>query len=215
MTRISFAVTLLLSVYISQGQVFKIQAGTSLSSLDWNIITNNYKIPGNRIVGQSIFFGFDYAEKRSFNLSRNIGSIRKGSRQKGFIIDSFGNVIERKNIPFALDYLTLNTTLDLKYPIKDKVVPFISIGPRIDYIISTSDNFKALKDMDELNMFSCGINLGIGIKYQFSRFQIGMRGDYLYNFNKISDYYNPIDLTGLKVSDNTFLLNTFLGYRLK
>ena len=82
MTRISFAVTLLLSVYISQGQVFKIQAGTSLSSLDWNIITNNYKIPGNRIVGQSIFFGFDYAEKRYFNLSSNIGTIRKGSRQK-------------------------------------------------------------------------------------------------------------------------------------
>ena len=205
--------TLLLGLcFLMKGQVLKIQVGISNSSLDWELGNNSFKIYDEKITGHSIFIGLDYLEKKYFNLSSNIGIISKGGSGFRFYVDPFGMPLISTNEKATIDYLSFNNTIDIKFPIKEKIFPFLSIGPRIDYLISSNNNFKYNTTNYTLNKFSLGLNMGAGIKYQFSRFQIGVRGDYLVNLNKISDYNNFSRTQEIK--DNTFLVNTVIGIKL-
>ena len=59
----------------------------------------------------------------------------------------------------------MNSTIDFKYAIKEKVVPYISIGPRIDFLISYSDDFQGLDAMNEvINFFRLTIGAGSDMK---------------------------------------------------
>lgn len=194
-----------------KGQVLKIQVGISNSSLDWELGNNSLKIYDEKIKGHCLFIGLDYLEKKYFNLSSNIGFIRKGGRGFRFYVDPFGMPLIGTKEKATIDYLSFINIVDIKYPIKEKIIPYLSIGPRVDYMISSNNNFKNTTTNYTMNKFSFGLNLCVGIKYQFSRFQIGVRGDYLVNFNKISSSNNNISQ---EIKDNTFLVNTVIGIKL-
>lgn len=196
------------------GQVLKVQVGISGSSLNWKILNGAVKIYDQKLTGHSIFIGLDYLHKKHFNLSGNIGTIRKGGVSDDiFFTDPYGMPQIGKKQRAALDYLSLNTTLDFKYPINKKIFPFVSFGPRVDYLIANSDHFSSLKELNELNKLSYGVNIGTGIKYQFSGIELGIRGDYLLNFDNIADYNTASSRQQIK--DHTFLLNLTLGFKLK
>jgi hypothetical protein len=83
----------------------------------------------------------------------------------------------------------------------------LSAGPRIDFLTSA----KWDGDGDEItgnNTINIGMILGGGIKSNFGRFQLGIRGDYFLNFNSI---YNS---DHVDVNDRTFNLSFFVGYRI-
>ena len=105
-------------------------------------------------------------------------------------------------------------TLDLKYPIKEKIIPFISFGPRFDYLIGYTKQFNALNEVDVLKNYSIGLILGGGVKYDLSRIQIGLRADYYLNFDKIADWPAQTGNLGGKVKDKTMILNLMIGYKL-
>ena len=202
----------------ANGQLLKFQAGVSGSSLDWKIVNGTVQQYKQKITGHSIFIGLDYLQKKYFNLSSNIGILRKGGEEDNiFFTDPFGQPLIGEKQKATLDYLSINTTFDLKYPIKEKLFPFVSLGPRLDYLTSNNDRFNSLKEAKELNKFSYGINMGAGFQYQFLRFRIGIRGDYLLNLNHISDYTvtNMMRDERIQVKDKTFIGNLFLGVKLK
>ena len=62
-------------VILLNGQTIKIQGGTSISKLDWQ---NANQLNNKKLIGHSVFAGLDYFDKQYFNLSSNIGLIRKG-----------------------------------------------------------------------------------------------------------------------------------------
>ncbi len=106
-----------------------------------------------------------------------------------------------QGIKATLDYLSLNTTFDFQFPIEDKVIPFISFGPRVDLLLNS---------ISEYNKFNYGLLLGGGLKYPLSdKLQLGLRADYYLNLRDISK-------TGQNrtISDKTFTTNLVLGYRL-
>jgi len=117
----------------------------------------------------------------------------------------------------TLDYLSLNTMPDSKFPINETLLPFVSFGARLDFLISNSTNFNWLKDTKELNKLSYGINIGAGIKYQFLQFQISTRGDYLLNLNNVSDYNETkgSQVERIQLKAKTFLANLFFNFKLK
>ena len=210
--------TLLAFTCFAYGQTFKFQAGISSSSLNWKTVDRTEQMHSQKITGYSLFFGLDYLQKKYFNLSSNVGIIRKGGEDADiFSVDPLGQPLLAQRQKAFLNYLSVNTTLDLKYPVKEKLFPFVSFGPRIDYLISNNSYFNFLKETKELNKLSYGINLGAGIKYQFSRFQIGIRGDYLLNFKNISDYIvtTSFDIERRQLKDKTFLANVTFDYKLK
>ena len=206
----------LIIAIIINGQTIKIQGGTSISRLDWqlrNINTESfYKDP---LIGYSFFAGLDYLDKHYFNLSSNIGMIRKGGKSETQLTFSEG---EQTGITFiskpTLDYLSVNTMIDLKYPIK-QFSPFISFGPRIDYLLSSSDHFDVIDGYDGLNTFSVGLLLGGGLKYDIYNFQFGIRADYYVDFTKVADWTIPSTGNGGEISVHTITINLTIGYKLK
>jgi hypothetical protein len=191
------SIALLISV-LSFGQTLKIQSGVSISTIDMQTSgsTTGLTKENKRLVAYSFFVGMDYLQHKNFNLSSNIGMLRKGGQSMFYTNWGYG-----QGIKATLDYLSLNTTFDFQLPIEDKVIPFISFGPRVDVL---------LNPISEYNSFNYGLLLGGGLKYPLSdKLQLGLRADYYLNLRDISK-------TGQTrtVSDKTFTTNLVLGYRL-
>lgn len=205
--------TLMLSVNLF-GQTIKIQGGTTYSYLVWPSILN-ISFYDKPFLGCSGLIGLDYCNRNVFNLSSNIGLVQKGGKDKITVVDSQGNAINDIILNAYLDYLLMNSTIDFKYAIKEKVVPYISFGPRIDFLISYSDAFKGLDAMNELNKISLGLTIGAGIRYEMLKFQIGLKGEYFLNFNKIADWPASTGNLGGSISDRTMMVNLTVGYKLE
>ncbi|MCD4665529.1 MAG: outer membrane beta-barrel protein, partial [Bacteroidales bacterium] len=138
-----------------------------------------------------------------------------GGKEKVIETNAQGEpVVERIN-KANLDYLSVNTTLDIKFPVKDQLFPFISIGTRFDYLINHSQEFDGLKELDEQSQFSYGFILGGGIKYQISKIQFGLRGDYYLNLKKIAEWPAEPENLGGEISDKTIIINLIVGYIIK
>ncbi len=198
MKRLALVSIALLIAGVSFGQVLKIQSGVSISNIDIQTSGNsdNLTQDNKRLVGYSFFVGMDYLQHKNFNLSSNIGMLRKGGQALLYSNWGYG-----QGIKATLDYLSLNTTCDFQFPIDDKITPYISFGPRVDVLLNS---------ISEYNKINYGLLLGGGLKYDISnKLQLGLRVDYYLNFKDISK-------TGQTrtVSDKTFTTNLVLGYRL-
>ena len=213
----------------ANGQIIKIQGGTSISTLDWK--WKGVGMPSlfnERLIGYSIFAGIDYFDKQYFNLSSNIGMIRKGGEDEIQLSDAHGSPIGTLIDKATLDYLSVNTTIDFKYRIKETLSPFISIGPRFDYLLNSGHHFDGPKEFDVppkefngLKNTSIGLILGGGLKYDLSNLQLGLRADYYLDFSKVADWTIENTVNGVntvgggEISVNTFTINLTIGYRLK
>ena len=211
-----FLIGLLISIS-TFGQIIKIQSGTSFSKLDWRVKGINVDpFYDETLIGYSFFAGIDYFDNQFYNLSSNIGMIRKGGKSEVQLIDRYGELIGQTiTAKPSLDYLSINTTIDLKYRIKEMFSPFVSLGPRFDYLFSNSKHFDGLEELDELKISSIGLILGGGLKYDISNIQFGLRADYYLDFTKIADWTIQNTGKGGEVTVNTFTINLTFGYRLK
>jgi hypothetical protein len=188
----------LLVTVLSFGQTLKIQSGVSISNIyiQTSGSSDNLTQDNKRLVGYSFFVGMDYLQHKNFNLSSNIGMLRKGGQSMFYSTWGYG-----QGIKATLDYLSLNTTCDFQFPIEDKITPYISFGPRVDVL---------LNPISEYSSINYGLLIGGGLKYPLSdKLQLGLRADYYLNLRDISK-------TGQArtVSDKTFTTNLVLGYRL-
>jgi hypothetical protein len=216
MKRYIVALYLFFLIPFSFGQTLKIQTGISISKLFFDNSLTKESDFNNKVNSFTGLIGVEYLNFKYFNLSSNIGYNKKGGKEVFEVIDPEGNSLGNKEVIIRLDYLTLNTTINFKLPIKNKLFPFIEIGPRIDYLFSYSDdvNFiKGFEDNDKLNKVIYGAIVGGGLKYSLHRFQIGLVAEYYLNFNKMADY-SALDIN-IELYDRTYTLNLLLGYKLK
>jgi len=209
---------LTLTIFVN-GQIMKIQRGTAFSQLDLklDLIDGGVYRNNETMIGYSIFAGIDYLDKKYFNLSSNIGMIRKIGR--GAEPHNYGddfNLSFGLSEKLSLDYLSLNTSMDLKYPIK-KISPFLSFGPRFDYLLHSSNNQPYTQsNFDDIKNASFGLILGGGLKYNVSKLQFGLRADYYFDFSKRIAVWPYFDSEGgCDILVNVFTINLSIGYRLK
>ena len=214
MKKIGLLLIGLIITIFANGQIVKIQGGTSISKLEWKL-NDAVAFFEKTLIGYSIFAGIDYFDKQYFNFSSNIGMVRKGGKEKIQLFDQYGSPLNTLIEKATLDYFSMNTTVDLKYRIKETISPFISFGPRFDYLLNCNKHIDALRESDEFKSTSIGLILGGGLKYDISNLQFGLRADYYLDFTKIADW--PIENTESRgeVSVNTFTVNLTVGYKLK
>ncbi len=216
-----FVIGLLLSS-ITFGQVINLQTGVSVSKLDWQAGILDENMFNRPLVRPTILVGLDYFDHTYFNLSSNMGIIQKGGKGEIKLVNELGVDKGTSTITEIFNYYTFNTAIEFKYPIQKKIFPFISIGARADVIFGNHSSFDfdkkniSVYDRDDFdkNRFNYGVNLGGGIKYHFSKLQIGLRSDYYFNFRNIADRPKKDDMGSLKIKDNTFTVNFVVGYKL-
>ena len=124
--------------------------------------------------------------------------------------------ISNTDVSSTLNYISFNTLFVGKLPVGKRLVPFIQAGPRIDYMLGYSetgfDMMGQFQDLDILNKYCYGADLGAGVDIHLNRVKIGLGFDYLLNFNKIVDHTSTNGVT-TRLTDHTWLLNAQVGYR--
>jgi hypothetical protein len=96
--------------------------------------------------------------------------------------------------------LGINTTLKAKYQIAN-FLPFIYIGPRIDFLLSSTQSSNNYKD------FNYGFDCGIGLTYNLID-NLFLISDFGFGFrvNEIANYVKP---------SGNILIDFGLGYKFK
>lgn len=204
----------LLSLKMSFGQVLHVQLGPTISNLEWSVENIRRIGQDKTLTGKSAFIGLDYLNSRHFNLSTNIGYLQKGDKSDIAYIKGEGDILIFPQITALFEYFSVNTLAEIKLPIGLHLIPYISVGPRMDYLYSYSKDFSFIEEMNELPHYTYGANAGGGIKLNFRRLQLGLRSDYYLNVRKMADWVSGSNDTGW-LDDQTYLVNMTVGYKLR
>ncbi len=205
-----------LQILTLTGQNLNLQIGPSFSKINWENSMSNEIMYNKNVTGINVSIGIDYLNLKYFNLSSNIGFIQKGGKDSISVATPNGEIIGKQLIQTKLNYLTINTTANLKLPIKDFVIPYLFVGPRVDYLISYKESAVFIKQFDDwgkLNKLIYGVITGIGLDFKIKRFFVGAVFNYYFNFNKIVDYTSDNNVSN-KILDRTFTINLKVGYKL-
>lgn len=204
---------LFLAAGSSAGQIIKVQAG-----MNWSFIEDGSGKPvqgfGEPFTGFCTFIGIDYLNLELFNLSSNIGYLTKKGEESYWSLRPNGgsDLITNKT---DLGYLSFNTAFNLKYPVRDLIIPYISAGPRIDYLIKDSSESR----WDILKPAIFGTTMGGGLICRISGIEIGLRYDHYLNFNKNSELRTIPGYSGfigaVEMTEKTSLLSITIAYKLK
>ncbi|HLO59222.1 MAG TPA: outer membrane beta-barrel protein [Bacteroidales bacterium] len=207
---------LFFSFEISNSQTLKIQFGRDWSKLKWPT-DGEYSDFKTSLNGNILFLGVDYFNGKYFNLSSNLGYLQRqgGKSYDKFIDDQHTTLVKSET---SIDQLSLNIKFIIKYPVMERLTPFISIGPTYDYLISQSHKEDRITNIKS-GIF--GLILGGGAYYNISRFQIGLNIDYyiyLSNFGDLDSRPSP-GMTGFLKSEDinarTLISSITLGYRIQ
>jgi hypothetical protein len=155
--------------------------------------------------------GISYLNHTYWNINSNLAFCQKNGKENlydyaGYVITlvyingppNYGHV--KKN--FYLNYLSFNTNICFKYPIYDLMVPYIRIGPRLDYLVQYTDVFY-----NDLKKINYGILVGMGIEKKYSkRIDLSIELIKNFNLNKIEDHS--------EINDKTIVFDVRIGYKL-
>lgn len=189
---------------IGKAQVVTVENGFAISSL---------RIKGlgqimDKTYPYQMSVGMQYLDKGWFNLSSNVGYIRRGERDKS--LDNYESIYGESRIAGSnLYFLTLNTTFDLKKVSRDGYTCFIGVGPRIDFKIKSTDiyyfgnNDYQYHKAKGYNSVLFGLKCVAGVRKDLGNMQIVLNFAYLPSFTHVA----PI------IRDRTFTFGLTLGYR--
>jgi hypothetical protein len=207
--RFLFAFVVLLFVVppASSAQMLNLQFGASFSKLDSKIGKATTTFLDQTRIDPSVFIGMEYLESKYWSISSNLGYVHKGGKEPWFNVNSAGNVISTSTASEVFNYLSVNTLFNLKYPIKERWTPYVSVGPRIDFLINHDHTFHYFDNPGYLQKESYGVVAAVGIRYTFSTFLLGVRAEHLYNFNHLAS-------DGLETNNtNTSIISLTIGSR--
>ncbi len=218
MNRKLLAILFLFPSLVLTAQNIHIQAGPTFSKLN-----RESSAPGGSsvkfdktVTGFNVLFGLDYLDLKYFNLSTGFGYIQKGGKDSVNAASPEMTGSANSLIRIRLDYITLNTTANLKIPVKGIVVPYVFAGPHIDYLMNYEEDtrvFGFFDDYAKVDRLIYGVLAGGGVNVKISRLTLGVAFDYYFNFNK------PVDCTiggvASTISERTFAVNAQVGILLK
>lgn len=191
----------------AKAQVVKVEGGIALSSL----VNEGEDMYDKSLFSFQMSVGLDYLDGGWYELSSNLGYLRKGG---GFdmLVSMDPGFMRNGNVKFTLDYLTLNTTFRLKTASFSGWNIYVGVGPRIDVNvkrrISTDMLDVLLQDLTppSVNRFIVGLKCEAGANYSFDRYMLGLNVSYLPSFIKPAQDFIA--------HDQTFTVGISLGYRL-
>ncbi len=195
---------LLCVTVMGKAQVVTLENGFGISSMRYKGIGQAL----DKIHPYHVSLGMQYLDKGWFNLSSNVGYLRRGERDKEEPTSVWAGSYQV--IGINLHYLTLNTTFDLKKMSRDSYTCYIGVGPRIDFLLKSSadlyggDNNYAKQTIDGFHSVLFGLKCVGGIRKDFGCMQIGLNFAYLPSFTRL----NPA------TRDRTFTFGLSLGYKL-
>ncbi len=185
-----------------------LSSGISISKIDWNVLDNI--LYDKAILGYSTGFAIGYLEHNYWEINSKIGFYQIGGKEKTEYADLYGNKYGSSTTRFYFNYFNFNTTFKVKYRI-NKFEPYLCIGPRIDWLASSTMSYKSSdSDSDsgsDFKDFNYGLDCKGGVLFfADERFFLSGNIGYSMSFMDISDYVR---------SKGNIIIEVGLGYKLK
>ncbi len=190
------------------GLTINLQSGINFSTIEWDVGTSSWysSYSSARKPGPTFLLGAEYLDRGALNLSSNIGIVRKA----GSVATKWGS-----NPIYYVDgisYLTVNTTVDYKIMKWKKIKPFISLGPRLDFVIHKDPIFD---EIPQFNNYAFGMIFGGGIKFIMNKVVLGFRYDFYQNSTGIAEWEETNKHDRGDVLDKTTVLSLVVGYKIR
>jgi hypothetical protein len=207
---------IIFAIEMSYGQTIKIQYGRDWAKLKWPI-DGEYSDFKTSLNGNTLFLGLDYFNRKYFNLNSNIGYLQKLG-EKSYWKNYDGQHTTLVQAKTSIDQLSVNSKINFKYPIREKLIPFLSLGLSYDYLLSQSHTEDRISNIKSGML---GLILGVGTYYDISRFQVGFNIDYSIYFSNLA-YLDARPspgmggfLSGENIKSHAIIASVTIGYKLK
>ena len=168
MKKVSIFIILLTIVINVNAQLineFGLKSGLSISDIEWS---NDYTLQMEQRHGTSNFIFANFATKKYWSLSANIGYIQKGCMLHEVMTDVYGKVIVDETEVNSLDFLHLSTKINIFYKIKS-FIPTLSIGPSIEYL-SFYNGIYEYYEKDSIKDIHYNADISFSLAYEFRSF---------------------------------------------
>jgi hypothetical protein len=159
----------------------------------------------NTNTNYSALLGIDFAQKKWFYFSSQIGYVRIGGNETNNGLIGTPNYKLSENS----DYIHLNTTFRVATK-RPGLNVYAGVGPYVSILVS-SKNFKGdfFKDGYQFKQVYTGGKTEIGFTQDLQKIRFGLNGSYMFNVS-------PTATTGaLNINSHTFLATLSLGYMIK
>lgn len=206
----------------SFSQSWYFNAGTSISKLDFSI--NNidgyseiqYKAP---LLSYAFSGGIEYFEHKFFSISSDLYLYQSGGKYSKDEINT--QHVFNFNHTIEATYLSLGSSFNF-IPLDKKLKLQISLGPRIDFFLSTG-KYSPYRSWDlnrnGLTKVNYGITSGIGLYYKMNKCDVGINMQYLGKSKKVveADHTNnpQIPLVGTDAKEHTFVAGLSIKFPLR
>ena len=170
----------IITISVCKSQKLRVSAGASFGKLDWNFSGQKF-FPDNAS-SFTAGIGIEYAKLGVLSISSNLEYLQKAGKDTILYTDALGNEIRKETITAKLNYIMLNTFAKVKPPMKGNTKPFLNAGLYAGYLASAN---KTVGSIDNFHRLNFGTILGLGIGHYFSKFEIGIEGNYLLSLAKI------------------------------
>lgn len=200
--------------FLTSQTTLRLQGGVSFSDMNVQLGNNTLQQANQRYIGYAAYLGIDYLDKKFFNLATNVGIIQRGGRDSIPFFDANGQYNGQfSQTDYFMDYISLNTLVELKIPIAKVFIPFVSAGPRVEYLVRNHQSLNNLNKNDIVNNFNYGLLLGGGIKFKLNRIYIGARADYYFDFDEVADWKQNNSLSAGDFRNRTITASGFIGFQ--
>lgn len=191
-----------------------IKGGISIANQKWKFTDSTYT--GFERVNKSglnFFITADFLKSKIFKLIGDLGYCEKGSQTKvqyttPELPEGDGSYIYYKD---KVNYLSFSLNAKIEYPFKN-IIPYLFVGPRIDYQLSYSSDVFYFQSYDEFTKTIFGINYGLGLTYRIKNYGIMIE----FNNNKdLTPFLNkeiPLTTERVKVYNKAILVSAGIKY---
>jgi len=207
---------------LSYSQSWYFNAGTSISKLDLSINNINgytetqFKAP---LLSYMFSGGVEYFEHKFFSISSDLYLYQTGGKYSKDEVNTqhvfnFDHSVEAT-------YLSVGSSFNF-IPLDKKLKLQISVGPRIDFFLSTG-KYSPYRSWDlnrnGLTKVNYGITSGIGLYYKMNKCEVGIKMQYLGKSKKVveADHTNnpQIPLIGTDAKEHTFVTALSIKFPLR
>jgi hypothetical protein len=206
----------LLTFNFLSGQVLQsigIRNGVSISNQDWLLKSSNIQLPTDPYYGVYTGLTMDFLQSKYFNITTDIGYVRKGHIQK------FENSTEDmpegdgtySNRGTAFDFLTFSPLLRVKYEMK-QWTPYALFGFRLDYMLSYTSDLNLQDIENDFNKTIWGWTSGIGLEYRVRTFGYTIEVQNHQDFSKLLEKPSSVTSDGLSIFNRAWIMSFGVKY---
>lgn len=154
----------------------------------------------------------EFLQHDFISILAEVGYTQKGNKQEIEVTTSIlpEGTGEMKTFNTSFNYGSLAPMIKLRKEFGG-FVPYIFVGPRMDYQFSYSSDFDLSAIEDDFNKVLFGLNYGLGLEYIFGQIGVGAVFNQQLDFSKMYDK-TPENFGLESIKNNAFILDLTVKY---